>query len=80
MSFRGPKAHHNRPHKAMVFPTSDKQGWKSEMKGAMVGFDASEDQLTAAAQVSADRWIGHGLWRAGIVRTAEYAVALPDGG
>jgi hypothetical protein len=42
--------------------------------------DARKDQLTAAAQVSADRWNGYGLWRAGIVRTAGYALALPDGG
>ena len=50
------------------------------MKGAMVGFGPCEDQVTAAAQVFADRRRGHGMWRAGIVRTAEYALALFDGG
>ena len=55
-------------------------GWKSGMKGAMVCFSACEDQLTAAAQVFADRWRGHGMWHTGILQAAEYALALPDGG
>ena len=50
------------------------------MKGAMVGLGTCEDQVIAAAQVFAYRRGGHGMWRADIVRTAGYAVALFDGG
>ena len=36
--------------------------------------------VAAAAQVFADRRGCHGMWRADIVRTAGYALALADGG
>ena len=46
------------------------------MKGAMVGFGACEDQVTAATQVFANRRRGHGMWRADIVRAAGTIAAV----